>query len=426
MQPFRTRQPLLHNDSVVCAKDCYQDLDATAQRGGFRAENRLNAMSAHRTFLVFLASLAGGSAALSAADAAAVPERRPKPQSERVLLSSSDPAFQAAPYLAFPAVLDLGHELLISFKHGRSHANDPGASLDLLRFDPTTGQQSGPRPIARLAERIMQMGEWARFANGDIANYIDAQQAKEPARVGLRMVRSTDGGRTFGPLERVGVIDGVEYGYAFDAITAGGETWLLVMTFSNLTGGVSIHPPRPQAGPVDVIHTTDNGRTWHRVRSLTREFGNVPINESAFVRFNDGFLVTTRGYDNRERLHVTDAQFHVLGQSELNRKHPFVMNYVGRPRLFAREGRIYLLGRNWTRRGPMQLCLFRLDATGLEVESYAILDNAADNNVTDGYYAAGVFRGTGSDTRFHVVTYRGLDRQPPSLVQLEFLWSEVK
>src|SRR4029453_85796 len=93
--------------------------------------------------------------------------------------------------------------------------------------------------------------------------------------------------------------------------------WMLAMTFSNLTGGVSIHAPRPQAGTVDVLHTSDNGRTWTRVRSLTREFGNVPINKSALIPFGDGFLVTTRGYDNRERLHVTDAQFRVQRQIDL-------------------------------------------------------------------------------------------------------------
>ena len=35
-------------------------------------------------------------------------------------------------------------------------------------------------------------------------------------------------------LERVGVIDGVEYGYAFDAVSEGRTTWMLAMTFSGL------------------------------------------------------------------------------------------------------------------------------------------------------------------------------------------------
>lgn len=381
-------------------------------------------------------------ATTSALMASTIPERRPAVRSEQVLVSSTDPQIAGAPYAAFPALLELGREILISFKRGRAHADDSGATLDLLRFDPATGKASAPRLLAHLPDCIMQMGEWVRFGNGDIANYIDTQQGPGTARLGLRVVRSTDGGRTFGPLERVGVIDGVEYGYAFDAITKGNETWMLAMTFSNLTGGVSIHPPRPHAGPVDVIHTKDHGRTWTRVRSLTRESGNLPINESAFIPFGDGFLVTTRGYDNRERLHVMDAQFRVLRQSDLTATYPFIASYVGRPRLFTRDGRTYLMGRNWTKgappmdpstkktapatRSPMQLCLFRLDSSGLGVESYAILDNAAEKNVTDGYYAAAYFRGTGDDTRFHVITYKGLDRQPPSIVHLEYLWADVR
>src|SRR5258706_277388 len=100
------------------------------------------------------------------------------------------------------------------------------------------------------------------------------------------------------------------------------------------------------------------------------------------------------------------------------------------------------MGRNWTKRNgtsgkagqpgaasqtaPMQLCLFRLDGSGLRVESCAILDNADEKNVTDGYYAMGIFRGAGRDLRFHVITYRGLDRSPPDLIQLEFRWSDLE
>lgn len=365
--------------------------------------------------------------ATSALAAPAIAPRLPKPLHERVLVSSKDPANGDAPYLAFPAVLDLGREVLISYKHGRSHGSDPSANLDLVRYDPVGGKTSTPQIIAQLPDRIMQMGEWVRFANGDIASYIDAQRNEVPARVGMRGVRSTDGGRTFGALERVGVIDGVEYGYPFDAITKGKDTWMLVMTFSNLTGGVSTHTPQRYAGSVDVIHTQDNGRTWHRVRNLTAEFGNIPINESAFIAFGDGFLVTTRGYDNHERQHVTDAEFHETKHADLTATYPFIKSHVGRPRLFARDGHVYLMGRNVTTTGqPMQLALFRLDATGLGVESYAILDNADEKKVTDGYYAVGVFRGSGADTRFHVITYKALNKQPPSIIALEYRWEDVK
>lgn len=138
-----------------------------------------------------------------------VVERRPRHHRVEVLVASEE--FDDRRYLAFPALVDLGDEVLVSFKRGRSHASDPGATLELLRIDPATGVASRPQTIARLDDHIMQMGEWVRFANGHVANYIDAQKKENGlARAGLRVVRSTDGGQTFGPVERVGVVEGVE------------------------------------------------------------------------------------------------------------------------------------------------------------------------------------------------------------------------
>ncbi|MSU72698.1 MAG: exo-alpha-sialidase [Opitutus sp.] len=376
----------------------------------------------------------------AAASGPPVPEMRPVFQRVSVV-AVAEPA-ERQPYLAFPALVDLGDRILVSYKRGRSHGDDPGAVLDLVAIDPTRGSATAPRVIAALEDRIMQMGEWARFANGDIASYIDAQQPVAPERVGLRSVRSTDGGKNFGPLERVGTVDGVEYGYAFEAITEGRDTWMLAMTFSNLPGGRSIYPGRPAAGSVDVIRTGDNGRTWHLVRGLTKEFGDIPINESSFLRQGDGFLVTTRGYDNRERLHLTDGDFKVRRQVDLTATYDFITSYVGRPRLFARDGRVYLLGRNWTKPTPLpagppvaggptrrineQLCLFRIDPEQLAVTAYCVLDNAEAANVTDGYYAMPFFREVDGRTRLNVITYKGVDGQPPQIIRLEYLWDEVR
>jgi hypothetical protein len=352
--------------------------------------------------------------------------RRPN-QEQRVLVASAEGA--QSRYLAFPALLDCGDEILVSYKRGRSHAQDTGAVLEIVRIDPGTGNASKPQTLARLDGHILQLGEWLRFPNGDIANYIDMQTAgSATTRAGLHVVRSTDGGKTFGPLERVGVIDGVEYGYAFDAIVHEQSTWLLAMTFSNLTGGKPVFPKRPHAGSVNVLRSDDNGKTWRHVRDLTHEFGDVPINESTFLRHDDGFLVSTRGYDDRQRVHRTDGSFRVMQQVDLTATHQFIASHLGRPRLFARDGQVYLLGRNWTESPrTMQLAMFRLDPQTLHAASYLVLDNAAGVQVSDGYYAMPYFRGTGAETMMHVVDYKRPASQPgPDIILHSYRWDDVK
>ena len=358
---------------------------------------------------------------------AAVPAPRvPASRAEDIVLAAD--ALADWRYLAFPALVDLGDEILASFKRARSHAQDPGAGLEVVRLDPASGRLRAHGPLARIEGQILQMGEWVRFPNGSVANFIDAQEpGRATTRTGLRVIRSADGGRTFGPLERVGPVDDVEYGYAFDAIIEGGTTWLLAMTFANLPGGRSVTPTRPLAGSVDVLRSDDSGRSWRRVRALSAEFGGIAINESAFLREGDGFLVTTRGYDNRQRLHRTDGEFRLLRQADLSSPPTTVTSYVGRPRLFRRDGRVYLLGRNVSAPGrPMELALLRLDVAALGVEAHVILDNAEAAPVTDGYYAMPWFRGAGDDAVLHVLTYRGRDRRPPDLIHLSFRWGEIR
>jgi hypothetical protein len=178
---------------------------------------------------------------------------------------------------------------------------------------------------------------------------------------------------------------------------------------------------------VDVIRSDDHGTTWRFVRNLSQEFGEVPINESAFIRHGDGFLVSTRGYDDRQRVHLTDASFRVLRQCDLTATHSFITSHLGRPRVFTRDDSVYLLGRNWTTAPrAMQLCLFRLDPAKLTVVSYSVLNNAGKENVVDGYYAMPYFRGSGADTLLYVVDYKAVKGQPPEIIRHEYRWDEVK
>lgn len=331
------------------------------------------------------------------------------------------------PYLAFPALLDLDSEVLVSFKRGKSHAADPGAVLDLLSIDGRTGKVTPRRRIAEVAGEIMQMGEWARFPDGSIANYIDAQRKGQPSRTGLLAIRSTDKGKTFGPPERVGVVDGVEYGYMFEAVTRGPTTWMLAMTFTNLVGGV--YPKvlsRGVAGSVDVIQSDDNGKNWRFVKSLTRELGHASINESSFAPYGDGFIVAVRGYGAQQWLLRTDASFNVTHKKDIAKEESFRTPLLGRPRVFMRDGRWYLLTRNVTApKTPMRLSLFRFDPETLKATRHVLLDNAEGEKVADAYYAVPYWREENGKTRFHVVTYKR-DTGTPKIIRLSFDWEEVR
>jgi hypothetical protein len=74
----------------------------------------------------------------------------------------------------------------------------------------------------------------------------------------------------------------------------------------------------------------------------------------------------------------------------------------------------------------MQLCLLRFDLETLAITSCVVLDNAENKKVTDGYYAVTAFSGEGDDTRFHVITYKGMNQQPPDIVRFDYRWAEVK
>lgn len=344
----------------------------------------------------------------------------PATKSVHTLVSDGD-------YLAFPSLLDLGGEILVSYKRGKSHGADAGATQELLRLDKAAATSLANVTLAAVPDEIMQMGEWVRFGNGDIANYIDAQHRQGSLRSGLAVVRSEDGGRTFGPVGRLGLVDGVEYGYCFDAITREGTTWMLVMTFANLEGGKLVHKTKSQPGSVDIIRSDDNGRSWRFARSLTRELGEAPINESAFIAHGGGFIVTARGYDDREWLLRTDADFKCLARVDLTASNDAITSHLGRPRLFHRDGGHYLLGRNWIEKGVMQLALFRFDPETLAITRHVILDNAEKGPVADGYYAQPYWTGARGSERFQVVTYKGTKGgKNPSILRLEFDWREVK
>jgi peptidoglycan/xylan/chitin deacetylase (PgdA/CDA1 family) len=232
-------------------------------------------------------------------------------------------------------------------------------------------------------------------------------------------------------VQSVGLVDGVEYGYAFEAITRGSTTWMLVMTFGNLEGGKVIHNTRSLPGSVDVIRSEDSGRSWHFVRSITQELGGAAINESSFAIHENGFIIAARGYDRHQWLMLADKDFKVQHKVDLAAAHPFIQSVIGRPRVFTRDGGWYLLARNFiepgvSKGGPMRLSLFKFDPATLGVTRHVLLDNAEAANVTDGYYAMPYWRQKSGGTVLDIVTYKRLASAMPDIIRLEFPWDEVR
>jgi hypothetical protein len=341
----------------------------------------------------------------------------------RVDLLARSSQTPSTPYLAFPTVLDLGDELLVAFKRGRSHAGDVGATIHSLRIDKRSGRQLAEMTLAEIPTEIMQMGEWVRFPAGDIVNYVDAQKSGS-LRSGLCEVRSTDGAKSFTAVRRVGPIDGVEYGYAFDAVSNSTTTWMLAMTFANLPGGKPVYKYASQPGSVDVIRSDDNGRSWRFVTSVTRLLGDVPINESTIVRSGDGFIIASRGYDGRSWLLRVDADFRRVAQADLTKPYPRLES-VDRPRLLSRDGNFYLLGRNRLGRRESELAMFRFDPQTLEVTRHIVLDHASDRSPGDSFYAQPYWLSRDGQTFFHVITYKQTTGPGPDIVRIEFDWDTV-
>lgn len=325
-------------------------------------------------------------------------------------------------YLAFPAVVSSGdQELLISYKRGESHARDPGAVLEIIRYDLEKGRISQSPIQIGMPNAIMQMGEWIRFPDGSLASYIDAQKIDEKGqhyRSGLLRIVSRDNGKTFSELEPVGVIDGVEYGYLFNAATIGKRVYALIMTFEYLAGG---------RRTVDALYTDDNGSTWNFIKNLSEEFGKIRINESSLIPYKEGFLVATRGYDDMQRLHQVDLEFNTIQETNITQNTPSISSYIGRPRLFTYQGEYFLTGRNWrapNRELPMELALIRFDPKNLEVEKLYVLDNEERGKVTDGYYPCPILVGTGEKTLLNIFDYRAILGNPPDIIRMQFDSSE--
>ncbi len=362
----------------------------------------------------------------------------PEQKNEQTLIDSEQLAGAGEEaYLAFPTIVRLDErDILVSYKRGRSHALDPGAKLEVTRFNTQT-HEVGKRQVVGVDDGLIyQMGEWVEFPNGRIGLYADVQRvAREGGRnrhyrTGVQWCGSDDRGRTFSPMKKMGPVDGVEYGYIFEGIVSRDRVFMLAMSFPELTERKSALDDAGKRvfGEVSVLASADNGESWKHVRNLSQEFGGIPINESSLTECGDGYLVATRGYDGKARLHLVDKDFRLVKERDITSENAAIRGVVGRPRLFWRDECLYLLGRNHSANRPsMELALFRVHPGSLAVERYVLLDPDEGVRVGDSYYAVPYFQGTGDAAMLNVITYRTQPGRPrPDIVRLEFPWSQVR
>lgn len=341
---------------------------------------------------------------------------------EKVLKASED--LDRWSYLAFPSVLQIDPStVLISYKRGEAHSGDPGAKLEIMKYDVIKEMELDTKIIGDIDGLIFQMGEWVKFPNGDIVNYVDMQKIvptpnyRNNHRIGIYYSRSQDNGENFESMKKMEPVNGIEYGYVFEDITVGSQVYMLVMTFPELLG--KIGQKGWKYGKVHVIKSKDNGKTWEFVRNLSSEFGEIDINESSFIKYGEGFIVTTRGYDGQQLIFQTDNKFAVVKQVNLTESYDCVQSIIGRPRLFQKDEAMYLLGRDYT--NTHSLNLYKFDPKTLCLETYVTLDQRPG----DAYYAEGFFTKKNGKTFFNVITYVKSVSNSPDIVRLEFPWEEI-
>jgi hypothetical protein len=339
---------------------------------------------------------------------------------QKQILVGSEGSVEQQRYYAFPSMLELKGavtRILIAYKNGEKHFREACAPLETVTLDAVTKQVSVQRIVDAGEGKVNQNPELMRMPDGSIHMYVDVQQGGSKERLGLRLYRSVDEGETFADEGDFPEIGGCKYGYSFDDATGpDGSVCMLVMSFVELTGGIRA---------VHAVRTADSGQTWTYLKNLNTEF-QFDFNESTLLPYKEGFVLIARGYDKKTMAFRTDWQFNMTASAVLSDRYDSI-DYVGRPKLFERDGETYLLCRNipaGQSRGTLEL--YRFDPDSLELRSNVLLD-ANDNEAGDSYYPEPYFVSENGRTMFNVITYAPNETgHKPDIVRLEYDWDELR
>lgn len=340
-------------------------------------------------------------------------------------------------YLAFPSILKLSDEkVLIAYKATTAHM-DVEADLDIIVYNPTTKQVVSKTTIDATVGEAAQNPELLQMPNGDLVIYLDVQRvtSSDPQqRYGIKEIRSTDGGATWKALAADGTyknVDQVEkhgykvlkddkgivYGYTFDDAIIGNDVYMLAMSFPEFASdpGRSVH----------LIKSSDNGATWTHVKNLNVEF-DLKFNESSLEAYGEGLIINCRPDTNK-----TPSTYYVDLSGNLITAYKYegytdLIKTTNRPKLFAENGKYYLLGRNILS-GTTTLCLYEIDPVTLAPLNYIELRDLPGHSTGNSFYAEYYLQeGADGNTYFNVITYDDTRAKGhPDIVRYEYAWEEL-
>ncbi len=358
----------------------------------------------------------------------------------------TDPSFYTRAYLAFPTIKKINDQkVVIVYKRGIEHAWNV-AHDEVMIYNPTTEKIESRDVLYNADGENPQNPELVKMPNGDLIALLDRQypadctssKGTKTVEKGVAIMRSTDGGDTWA-LDAGNTTDeytnndafallqdneGVQYGSTYDDLIVGDTAY--VLAFTHETAGLELGGTAQRGTDVPIIKTDDNGHSWTYVTSLT-DLAGTAINESAFIELSNGdFFFICRGYDESTIAIRTDSNFNLIKKTVVSADY-YSLGYIGRPKLFEKDGEYYLVCRNVRKDANEELALYRFDVENLVPETYVVIEEPMTSaRAGNGHYSEPYFITKDGVEYVNFINYTNAYTGDPDLVRYELIWDEIK